>query len=316
MNAIHTMNASHRIEATGKRTSSAAPAARLRLAARWAALAAVALPGTPAHAGYAQPGQGLQVVTSGTVANGALYWHTEPTWVNLSTPDKPYQIETRYALPPCLGIAVARLALTVWGGTANHVCHLRVSVNGAPLPGADPLAFGGTADANPVFEAASACAYGSGSGVWLVTLPVAGHLLRNDGGANRVAVTIDTPDNFDGRVQHVTLLAVYRSALLANSFDYSLAEGSGDLYRTPGAGQSDRRTVAFGAVAPDGVTGARLTTLATYGDTGQNDRLLFNGTALGGDDVAGWDKAGSGRDFGPSVAGFDVTAHLAADNVL
>ncbi len=287
-----------------------APRATAPRAARLAALALIPLLAPAARAGYAQPGHGLQTVATGSVVNGALYWQTEPAWVNLTPPAMPCLVRLPFTLPPCLEIPAARLALTVWGGSANHLCQLHAAVNGAPLTAPGGLVFGTTADATPVFDPAVPCAYGSGSGVWLVTLPVAGGRLRTDGGTNEVVVTLDTPDSFDGRVQHVTLIAVYRSAWLANSLDYAIAEGSGDIYRSPASGQADRRTVALGTAGPGGATAAALTALYTYGDTGQHDRLLFNGAPLGDADVAGWDKGGSGRDYGPSVVAFDVLPHL------
>ena len=285
----------------------AAPA----LAAAWFILCSPA-----ARAGFASQGQGIQTVVSGSVTNGAIYWHTENEWVNGSTPDKPYHVTVPFSLPPCQSIAVARLVMTIWGGNANYVCQMTVTINGTSLAGVAPLVFGGTGDANPVFRADVPCAYGSGSGLWLVTVPVPAALLATDGSPNAVQITQTTSNGFDGRLHHVTLAAVYQSVSLANSFDYVLAEGSGDIYKTPVNPQTDARTVSLDPVTPANATAAQLRALYTYGDTGQNDRLFFNGHQLGSDDVAGWDKVGSGLDYGPSVVSFHVLPWLQASNTV
>ena len=70
----------------------------------------------------------------------------------------------------------------------------------------------------------------------------------------------------------------------------------------------------FGAVNPTNATAATLTALYTYGHTGQNDELFFNGTQLGGDDIAQWDT--SVANYGPSVVSFNVLTNLAATNTV
>jgi hypothetical protein len=123
-----------------------------------------------------------------------------------------------------------------------------------------------------------------------------------------------TPDDFDGRMQHVTLVAVYQSSALTNEFDYALAEGSGDIYGIPTPPEVNQRRVVFGGVNPTNATAATLTALYTYGHTGENDELFFNGAQLGGDDIAQWDI--SVADYGPSVVSFPVLANLAATNTV
>jgi hypothetical protein len=270
----------------------------------------------PAHAGYASPGQGIQTVIHGTLAHGALFMDTRACWTNLATPEKPYVVDTWFALPRCEAVPMGRLVLTVWGGTANYICNLGVQINGTNVPLAAPLTFGTTNDANAVFSASLPSVYGAGSGVWLVGLPVPGAMLHRDGTSNHVQFTVTTPDSFDGRMSQVTLLAVYQSAALNHTFEYAVAEGSGDIYRAPTGAQVDARTVALGTVNATDVTAARLQVLYAYGDKDQNDRLYFNGDQLGGDDVAGWDKVGSGLDYGPSVVSFDVLGGLAASNAV
>lgn len=268
----------------------------------------------PLQAEFAAAGHGMQTILRGTLPNANLYLETRPTWLNQATPPKPYVVEAGFALPPCDAVPVSRLVMTVWGGTASYVCQMEVRINGTHLPQAAPLVFGTTNDAQAVFSAALPSVYGAGFGVWLVSIPVPGNLLLRNGATNRVEVTVTTPDSFDGRIQHLTLLAVYQSAGLTNVLDYFVAEGSGDLYRAPTGSQMDSRTVPLGTLDPAGVSAARLRVLYTYGDTGQNDRLYFNGVQLGSDDVAGWDKAGTGLDFGPSVVDFEVLTSLAVTN--
>ncbi len=269
-----------------------------------------------AWAGFVSPGQGLQVLAQEILANGALFWETKSTWTNLASPAKPYTVAVDYALPPCAAIAMGRLILTAWAGTPDYTCRLTVQINGQHLPAVAPLAFGSTHDSNPEFNLALPGVYGSGSGVWLLALPVPGGLLSRDGSANRVQITVETPDNFDGRIHQATLAAVYQSGSLHNSFSYILAEGNGDIYGSPKPPQVDARTLALNSVDPAGATAARLRVLYTYGDKAQNDRLYFNGFQFGGGDVAGYDKTVVGRDFGPDAASFDVLSTLAASNTV
>lgn len=281
------------------------------------ALAAGLLP-QALHAGFslpsgsASPGHGISNVLSGSIANGALFWQSTTNWVN-STPAKPYAVTNNYALPACDGIAVARILATIWGGTPNYVSEMTVTINGTNLPAANPLVFGTTNDVNPVFSATSANAYGSGSGVWLITLPVPTAMLFTNGTLNTIVVSQNTTNGFDGRVQHVTLLAVYQSSALNNTFDYAIAEGGGDIYKTPAGTQVSQRTVTFDAVQPTAPTAATLNVLYTYGDA-NNDRLYFNGTQFGGDNVAQWDT--SVVNNGPSGVSFDVLANLVATNTV
>ncbi len=277
-----------------------------------------------AHAGFslpsgsASPGHGISNVLSGSIANGALYWQSTTNWLNTANPIQTYTtyaITNDYNLPACDSISVARIVMTVWGGTANYISQMTVVINGTNLPMANPLTFGSTNDVNPVFAAASANAYGSGSGVWLVTLPVPAEMLFKDGTPNTIVVsqTSPTTPQFDGRVQHVTLLAVYQKSSFANTFDYSIAEGGGDIYKTPTGSQVSQRTIAFDVVNPTSATAATLQVLYTYGDA-LNDRLYFNGTQFGSDNVAEWSTAVVNN--GPSVVSFDVLGSLLASNTV
>jgi hypothetical protein len=263
--------------------------------------------------GYAFEGLGITNVLAGSVANGDLFWGTVPTWAVVYPVSFPYTNEVAFALPTCTSVVASRLVMTLWGGMPDNTCQMTVTVNGTNLPSANPFVFGTTSDLNAVFDADAPCTYGSGYGVWLVALPVPGGMLHTNGSSNMVSVVETTPDNFDGRIEHVTLVAVYQSSALTNVFDYALAEGSGDIFANPTPPEVDHRTVTFGAVNPTNATAAMLTALYTYGHTGENDELFFNGTHLGGDDIAQGD---TGIYFGPSVVSFGVLTNLAATNAV
>ena len=266
--------------------------------------------------GSTSPGHGISNVLHGSIPNGALFWQSTTNWLNAGNPIQTYgtyAVTNQYAMPVCDSISVARIVMTVWGGTANYVSEMTVTINGTPLAIANPLIFGTTNDVNPVFSPTSANAYGSGSGVWLVTLPVPSEQLLKDGTLNTIVVSQTSTNNFDGRVQHVSLLAVYQSAALNNTFDYSIAEGGGDIYKTPAGAQVAQRTVSFAGVNPSNATAASLKVLYTYADA-LNDRLYFNGTQLGGDNVAQFDT--SVVNNGPSVYSFDVLPNLGAANTV
>jgi uncharacterized repeat protein (TIGR03803 family) len=263
--------------------------------------------------GYAFGGLGMTNVFSGSVANGGLFWTNIPTWLNVP-PSLPNTYQVAAALPSCDRVIASRLIMTLWGGTPDYTCQLTVNINGTNLPAANPFVFGSTSDFNAIFSADAPCAYGSGYGVWLVALPVTGGMLHTNGSPNTISVTETTPDSFDGRIQHVTLVAVYQNRALTNNFDYALAEGSGDIYGTPTSAEVDQRTAVFGAVNPTNATAATITALYTYGDTGQNDRLYFNGVQYGGDDVAQWNT--SIANYGPSVVSFNVLTNLTATNAV
>ena len=219
-------------------------------------------------------GLGMTNVLTGSVANGGLFWTNIPTWLNVP-PSLPYTNQVAFALPSCDRVVASRLVMTLWGGTPDYTCQMTVNINGTNLPAANPFVFGTTTDLNAIFSADAPCAYGSGYGVWLVALPVPGGMLHTNGSPNTVSVVETTPDSFDGRIQHVTLVAVYQSRALTNNFDYALAEGSGDIYGTPTPPEVDQRTAVFGAVNPTNATAATLTALYTYGRHGSKRRVVF-----------------------------------------
>ena len=263
--------------------------------------------------GYSFGGLGMSNVMAGTLTNGGLFWTNIATWAN-TAPSMPSTNQVSIALPTCNRIAASRLFMTIWGGTADYTCQLTVSVNGTNLPAASPLVFGSTSSLTALFSSDAACAYGAGYGVWFVALPVPAGMLFTNGSPNSISVVEATPDSFDGRIQHMTLVAAYQSSALTNVFDYTLAEGSGDIYSSPTSGEVSQRTAAFGAVNPTNANAATLTALYTYGDTGQNDRLYFNGVQFGGDDIAQWNK--SIANYGPSVVSFGVLSFLTNNNTV
>jgi len=270
---------------------------------------------SPARGEYAKDGLGLRTVLPGTIPNAKLFWETRPTWINEGNPSKPYVVRTSFLLPKCEQIPLARLAMTVWGGTADYTCRMTLRVNEVEVPGAAPFLFGSTSDTASAFRPDVPNAYGSGYGVWLVTIPIPGNLLFTDGSTNVVEVIVDTPDSFDGRIKHITLLAICQSPTFNNQLDYAIAEGSGDIYRTPKETRVDRRTVMLPA-NPNNVSSATLKVLYTYGTVEQNDRLYFNDTQLDGDNVAAYDKNVSGLNYGPDVVEFDVSSLVRFSNTV
>ena len=118
--------------------------------------------------GSASPGHGISNVLSGSIANGALYWQSTTNWLTV----------TRRTLTPSpMTFAPACDQL----GGAN--CHNRLGRHGQlhqpddghdqrhKPPLANPLTFGTTGHESGL-QRNGANTYGSGSGLWLVTLPV------------------------------------------------------------------------------------------------------------------------------------------------
>ena len=94
-------------------------------------------------------------------------------------------------------IDFARLYLDIWGGSPSFTATVTVSVNGTQLP---TISIGGTNDANPTYNAAETCVYGSGYGVWQLAIAGVGDLLNTNGIANTVTWTVNDPTgDFDGR---------------------------------------------------------------------------------------------------------------------
>ncbi|MEI8121410.1 MAG: hypothetical protein WCI20_05120 [bacterium] len=267
------------------------------------------------NAGYVQYGSGMKVIITGSVENAALNVQTTNTWRNTATA-LPYTTQVDFALPHCDAVVNARLFMTVWGATRDYRYALTVCVNGITNP-ATPMIIGGTGDSNSVFVASNACAYGTGSGVWLVTVPIPPSTLFTNGTPNNVSVTAaygDGPSYDDGRIIHLTLMTVYQKGSLFNQFSYAMAEGSGDIYKNQ-AGATNSVSTAWGSLNINDSLSARLYALYTYGDSNQNDRLYFNGIQYGSDDVANKQNNYTALIYVPDLVSFTVT-NLLSTNVV
>ena len=151
---------------------------------------------------------------------------------------------------------------------------------------------------------------------WVVSIPVTGDLNTN-GSANNVNVKISSNTGFDGRIVYASLWDVYQKASLDNTFQYAVAEGSGDIYTTtPVTAQSPTvasRWVDMGAFNTSNLQSAKLDTLYTYVHAGQDNHLYINsndtsnGTLLGGDPAVS-----SNSTYAPVQASFDVTPDLSS----
>ncbi|MEN6458976.1 MAG: PEP-CTERM sorting domain-containing protein [Thermoguttaceae bacterium] len=300
------------------------------LAACITAFGAAVLATNAAIAEYTFSGSGMQTVSNGTVLNSAIYCQSNTLWNasggHSTTSDSatPYVVTTSFATPACDSVTTSRLVLTVWGGNPSLVGGLAVTVNNTSI--AD-LSVGGTGDSNQTFSSTGINVYGSGSGVWFISIPVTSSLLYTDGTANQVTISLsDTvlTDGvcFDGRIAQATLWSVYQDSSLHNTFQYVVAEGSGDIYKTSTYTSSGKtytttmsREVSLGTANTDNVTSATFTALYTYGDKNQNDHVSLNGTQLGGDDVAN-KQNGSSLAVAPDLVSFGVTNCLSSTNTV
>ena len=264
---------------------------------------------TLASAGYNWGGDGMEVVGSGTIPNGAVSLQSVAAWPQNTTAPTGYS--TQFTIPACDDIVNARLVLGLYGGNASYTADVTVTVNGVPMS----VSLGGTADQNPEFTASQTNVYGStSSGAWVVSVPVAADLNTN-GAANSVNISATTISGFDGRIVYASLWDVYQKSSLNNTFQYAVAEGSGDIYSAqPGTAQSPTtasRWVDFGSFNTSHLESAQLDALYTYVHTGQDNHLYFsssgtsNGTLLGGDPAVR-----SGSTYAPVQANFNVTSNL------
>ncbi len=283
-----------------------------RLAA--AVMAAICTMTVPARAGYSLPGYDLEVVQSGQgLAHAGISYLMNPTW-NESGGNAYAPIDTSFTLPPCNDIDFARLYLDIWGGSPTNTASVAVSVNGTPLP---TISIGGTSDANPTYNPATTCVYGSGFGTWQLAIAGVGNLLNTNGAANTVTWTVNDPNYaFDGRTYCASLVTVYTSSTLNQTLDYDLAEADGFMQNTPeDSGAPSGRTLTITGVNTANVTSATYYAGYTLGVTGQYDSLYFNGTALGANpnDVA---QESPATGYGPSVVSSDVTNILSGTNTV
>ena len=290
----------------------------LRLAVIALAAAGVMTAAAPAWAGYIWGGNGMEEISSGTIPNGAVYMQSYGAW-GTSYTNSSSGYSTQFTVPACNDVVDARLVLGIYGGSAyNLASPLTVTVNGVAT---SVTVGGGTSspDTNPEFTASQTNVYGSASsGTWVVSIPVTGDLNTN-GSANNVNVKISSNTNFDGRIVYASLWDVYQKASLNNTFQYAVAEGSGDIYTTtPPTAQSPTvpsRWVDLGGFNTTGLQSAQLDTLYTYVHAGQDNHLYINsndissGTLLGGDPAVS-----SGSTYAPVQADFDVTSDLSSSD--
>jgi len=138
--------------------------------------------------------------------------------------------------------------MTLWGGTPDYTCQL--TVPSTHQPRRQPLRVRRDDDMNGflsrIRRAPTVPAMASGCDA-----AVPGGMLctSTNGSTNTVTVVRTTPDNFDGRMQHVTLVAVYQSSALTNEFDYALAERAAAIYTAyPRLPKSISAPVVFGGV--------------------------------------------------------------------
>lgn len=268
-----------------------------------------------ALAGYSGPGYGLQVVQSGEgLQNAAAYYQTVGTWAGSGIDEL---VPASFTMPTSQQILFSRLYLDVWGGTKDYTARATVTVNGTALP---VINFGGTSDANPTYDAIATCVYGSGAGAWQLAYSGVAGLLKTDGTANSITVTISDPagSGFDGRMYGVSLVAVYNDPTIDQVLDYYLAEADGTIRSTqPNSYSSpDQRSLTFADLNTADVISATYHAGYTHGSTttGTNnlDAVFFNGISLGGNDVS----TGNTTSYPPNNLTFDVSSYLLADSTV
>lgn len=282
----------------------------------WAwVVAGATLLAADARAHYLQYGDGMATILSGSLDHAALNIQSAMTWTNDVPAGGSYVFDAAFAAPTADAVHLSRLWLTLWGGTRDYTCDLAVGINGAALPFAS-VSLGGTNDANGIFSGTGINVYGTGYGVWLVSLPVPEAGVKIDGTTNVFEVSITDPSgSFDKRCVQATFLTLYESMSLTNRLSWFLGEGSGDIYRGT-AGAAANCTLALGTTPPGDLDSATLTALYTYGDYAQNDRLILNGTPVGGDNVADHADNFAALNYVPDLVSFDVTALVAQTNVV
>jgi autotransporter-associated beta strand protein len=283
---------------------------RLKYGLAAAALAALCTMTVPAWGGYSLPGWNLEVVQSGqALPNAGISYLMTPEWNQSRGLNDP--VSTSFTLPSCNEIDFARLYLDIWGGSPPNTATVAVSVNGTQLP---TISIGGTNDANPTYNAATTCVYGSGFGFWQLAIAGVGNLLNTNGSANAVTWTVNDPTgSFDGRTYCASLITAYTSSTLNQTLDYDLA-GADGLMADAGTGAPTGRTLTIAGADPVNAASATYYAGYTLGVTDQYDSLSFNGTALGANpnDVA----QGSNANYGPSVVSSNVATCLSGTNTV
>jgi hypothetical protein len=249
----------------------------------WAGLA-LALTGSPALAGFSTYGLGMEVQT-GTVANGALHVQlVNNLWSGTSGSGSPTNTyANNFPGVACDNYAKAWLVTTIYGGSNLNTAKITATVNGNTLA---PLTVGNAGGVND----ANANVYGSSvAGIWVLSLPVDPTYLHTNGSADAVSIVVSDKTTgatspFDGRTYYQALVTISQSASLSNTLDYAFAAGGGDIGTSTGYVTS--RTLNLGSLSGSNVSHADLFAAYIYGDAGQSDALLLNGTSLLGSDVA------------------------------
>jgi hypothetical protein len=271
------------------------------------AAAMVAASAMPAWAVYSNYGYGMPVET-GSYANAALNVQVaNDLWLASSQSGQSTSTYTNsFGGLTCDGYAKAWLVTTVYGGTASNTATVTATVNGHTI--ASPTV-GTTTDANTN-------AFGSTVGLWVLSLPIDPSYLNSNGTANQVSVSIGNKTKgagasavFDGRSMYQSLVTVSQDDSLNNTLDYAFAAGGGDIGKAPSSYLTSR-TLDMGSLGSGTVTSARAHAIYTYGDLNQKDKLLFNGTALVGDDVANKKNGVSSPTYPADVIDTDVTSFV------
>jgi len=267
----------------------------------------------PALAGFSTYGLGMDVET-GSVSNAALHVQVvNNLWNSTSVSGSPTNTYTNdFAGVACDNYAKAWLVTTIYGGSNLNTAKITAKVNGSTV--AD-LTVGNAGSVND----ANANVYGSSvTGIWVLSLPVNPAYLHTNGSADTVSVVVSNKTTgatapFDGRTYYQALVTISQSTSLTNTLDYAFAAGGGDIGTSSGYVTS--RTLNLGAISSSDITQADLYATYIYGDAGQNDALLLNGTSLLGNDVA--TKNGTANYPADFVhAGLSSTNLLSTNNLL
>jgi hypothetical protein len=268
----------------------------------------LAVASAPALAGFSTYGLGMDVQT-GSVANGALHVQVANNlWSGTSGSGSPTNTYTNnFPGVACDDYAKAWLVTTIYGGSNLNTAKITATINGNTVGLLTVGNAGGVNDANTNV-------YGSSvAGIWVLSLPVNPSYLHKDGSADAVSVVVSDKTTgatspFDGRTYYQALVTISQSTSLNNTLDYAFAAGGGDIGQTSG-GYVTSRTLNMGYLSNTTISQADLYAAYIYGDAGQGDALLLNGTSLLGSDVA--NKNGTATypaDF--------VHASLAASNLV
>lgn len=244
----------------------------------------VAMVGTPALAGFSTYGLGMDVET-GSVSNGALNVQVvNNLWSGTSGSSAATNTYTNdFTGIACDTFAKAWLVTTLYGGSNLNTAKITATINGNTVSALTVGNGGGVNDAN-------ANVYGSSvAGIWVLSLPVNTAYLHADGSANTVSVVVSDKTTgatapFDGRTYYQALVTISQNTSLNNTLDYAFAAGGGDIGTSTGYVTS--RMLNLGSLTSSTSTQADLYAAYIYGDAGQSDALLMNGTSLLGSDVA------------------------------